>query len=115
MNMKNVAQLVQETKVVAIVRGLDSGYEQLAQALYDGGIRAIEVTFNQKDPSTWVQTTGAIHAIRETMGEKMAVGAGTVTTVELVQLAFDAGAEFIVSPDTNDCLLYTSPSPRDRG
>lgn len=36
MNMKNVAQLVQETKVVAIVRGLDSGYEQLAQALYDG-------------------------------------------------------------------------------
>ena len=48
MNMKNVAQLVQETKVVAIVRGLDSGYEQLAQALYDGGIRAIEVTFNQK-------------------------------------------------------------------
>ena len=95
MNMKNVAQLVQETKVVAIVRGLDSGYEQLAQALYDGGIRAIEVTFNQKDPSTWVQTTGAIHAIRETMGEKMAVGAGTVTTVELSQLAFDAGADFV--------------------
>ena len=56
MNMKNVTQLVQETKVVAIVRGLDSGYEQLAQALYDGGIRAIEVTFNQKNPSTWVQT-----------------------------------------------------------
>ena len=105
MNMKNVAQLVQETKVVAIVRGLDSGYEQLAQALYDGGIRAIEVTFNQKDPSTWVQTTGAIHAIRETMGEKMAVGAGTVTTVELVQLAFDAGAEFIVSPDTNEAVI----------
>lgn len=105
MNMKNVTQLVQETKVVAIVRGLDSGYEQLAQALYDGGIRAIEVTFNQKDPSTWVQTTGAIHAIRETMGEKMAVGAGTVTTVELVQLAFDAGAEFIVSPDTNEAVI----------
>ena len=91
--------------MVAIVRGLDSGYEQLAQALYDGGIRAIEVTFNQKNPSTWVQTTGAIHAIRETMGEKMAVGAGTVTTVELVQLAFDAGAEFIVSPDTNEAVI----------
>lgn len=104
-HMKNVVELVQETKVVAIVRGLGSGYEQLAQALYDGGIRAIEVTFNQKDPTTWVQTTNAIRSIKKTMGEKMAVGAGTVTTEELTQLAFDAGAEFIVSPDTNEAVI----------
>lgn len=103
--MKKVVEIVQETKVIAIIRGLGSGYEKLAQALYDGGIRAIEVTFNQKDPSTWVQTTNAIRDIKEYMGGKMAIGAGTVTTEDLAQLAFDAGAEFIVSPDTNEAVI----------
>ena len=73
----------------------------LAQALYAGGIRAIEVTFNQKQPDKFVQTTDAIRAIKEAMGERMAVGAGTVTSVALVELAHGAGAEFIVSPDMN--------------
>ena len=103
--MKNVVDIVQETKVVAIVRGLGSGYEKLAQALYDGGIRAVEVTFNQKDSTQWEKTTNAIREIKALMGDKMAVGAGTVTTVELVQLAFDAGAEFIVSPDVNEDVI----------
>ena len=103
--MKNVVDIVQETKVVAIVRGLGSGYEKLAQALFDGGIRAVEVTFNQKDSTQWEKTTNAIREIKALMGDKMAVGAGTVTTVELVQLAFDAGAEFIVSPDVNEDVI----------
>lgn len=104
--MENIVELVRQTKVVAIVRGLESGYVQLAQALYDGGIRAIEVTFNQKDPAAWNQTTNAIRQIKAELGEKMAVGAGTVTTVELVQLAHDAGAEFIVSPDVNGDVIH---------
>lgn len=94
-------ELVLKTKVVAIVRGLESGYEGLAQALYDGGVRAIEVTFNQKDPSQWSKTTNAIRGIKALMGDKMAVGAGTVTSTELVKLAYDAGAQFIVSPDVD--------------
>lgn len=104
--MEKIVELVNKTKVVAIVRGLDSGYVQLAQALYDGGIRAIEVTFNQKDPAAWSQTTDAIRQIKAAMGYKMAVGAGTVTTVELVELAHSAGAEFIVSPDVNEDVIH---------
>lgn len=103
--MKNIVDLVEKTKVVAIVRGLDYGYEQLAQALYDGGIRAIEVTFNQKDAGSWEQTTTAIGQIMARMGNKMTVGAGTVTSVELTQMAYDAGAEFIVSPDVNEAVI----------
>jgi len=98
---EKIIDLVLETKVVAIVRGLDTGYTNLIQAMYDGGIRAVEVTFNQKDPSLWEKTTGAIREIKALMGDKMAVGAGTVTSVELVELASKAGAQFIVSPDTN--------------
>jgi len=102
---EKIIDLVLETKVVAIVRGLDSGYEGLAQALYDGGIRAIEVTFNQKDPALWIKTTDAIRQIKALMGDKMAVGAGTVTSVELAELAYEAGAQFIVSPDTDPDVI----------
>lgn len=102
---EEIIDLVLQSRVIAIVRGLDGGFEPLAQAMYDGGIRAIEVTFNQKDPSQWVKTTGAIRAIKEAMGDKMAVGAGTVTSVELVELAREAGAQFIVSPDTDPAVI----------
>ncbi|MBP3683769.1 MAG: bifunctional 4-hydroxy-2-oxoglutarate aldolase/2-dehydro-3-deoxy-phosphogluconate aldolase [Oscillospiraceae bacterium] len=100
-----VIELVLKTKVIAIIRGLDSGYEKLVQAMYDGGIRAVEVTFNQKDPALWSKTTGAISTIRALMGDKMAVGAGTVTSVELAELAYEAGAQFIVSPDTDPAVI----------
>lgn len=102
---EELIDLVLQSRVIAIVRGLDGGFEPLAQAMYDGGIRAIEVTFNQKDPSQWGKTTGAIRAIKETMGDNMAVGAGTVTSVELVELAREAGAQFIVSPDTDPAVI----------
>lgn len=100
-----VIDLVLQTKVVAIIRGLDSGYEGLVQALYDGGIRAVEVTFNQKDPALWCKTTDAIRQIKDLMGDKMTVGAGTVTSVELAELAYEAGAQFIVSPDTDPDVI----------
>ena len=97
--------LVLQTKVVAIVRGLESGIEPLAQALYEGGIRAVEVTFNQRQAEPYSATTEAIRAIRACMGEKMAVGAGTVITERQAELAFAAGAQFIVSPDTNPNVI----------
>ena len=102
---QKMIDLVLESRIVAIVRGLDDGYVPLAQAMYDGGIRAIEVTFNQKDPSQWVKTTNGIRQIKEAMGEKMLVGAGTVTSVELAELAHEAGAQFIVSPDINEEVI----------
>lgn len=104
--METVTEAVLRTRVVAIVRGLDSGYAELAQALFDGGIRAVEVTFNQKRPETFAKTAAAIGEIRAAMGASMHVGAGTVTSMDLVQLAKQAGAEFIVSPDTNPEVIW---------
>jgi len=39
------------------------------------------------------------------LGDVMAFGTGTVTTVEMVNLAKEAGAQFIVSPDTNEEVI----------
>ena len=93
-------------KVIAIVRGVSAQEAvEAAKALYEGGITLIEVTFNQKSPETFVDTANAIRSIREQMGDKMLVGAGTVTTPELVQLAADAGAAYIISPDTDPLVI----------
>jgi len=73
---KQVIQLVADTKRVAIARGLEPKYcVPLAQAFYAGGIRAIEVTFNQKKPDEFYKTTDAIRAIKEAMGDRMAMPA----------------------------------------
>lgn len=99
---EQVIQQVLEHKIIAIVRGVaPDSMIKIANALYEGGVRLVEVTFNQKDPSTWCQTAEAIRTIREEMGDKMLVGAGTVTSPELVQMAADAGAMYIISPDTD--------------
>ena len=99
---EQVIKAILDEKIIAIVRGVDSeSVVRTAKALYEGGIRLIEVTFNQKDPDNFCKTADAIRAIRAEMGDRMFVGAGTVTSPELVQMAADAGALYIISPDTD--------------
>ena len=99
---EQVIEQILQHKIVAIVRGVNcEDAVKTAKALYEGGIRLVEVTFNQKDPANFSKTCDAIRAIREELGDRMLVGAGTVTTPELVQMAADAGALYIISPDTD--------------
>ena len=97
-----VIQQIEQEKIIAIVRGV--GPEQcmkVADALYAGGIRLMEITYNQKDPASFQATADAISAITKAYEGRMLVGAGTVTTTELVELTAKAGGKFIISPDTN--------------
>ena len=97
-----VIQQIEQEKIIAIVRGV--GPEQcmkVADALYAGGIRLMEITYNQKDPASFQATADAISAITKAYEGRMFVGAGTVTTPELVELTAKAGGKFIISPDTN--------------
>ena len=82
-----------EHKIVAILRGCDPvNIVEISQALYEGGIRLLEITLN---------SPGALDAIQQVavqFGDRMAIGAGTVLTVEEVKAAVTAGARFILSP-----------------
>ncbi len=98
---------IEKEKIIAIVRGVDpEKCVKVAQALYDGGIRFVEVTFNQKDPASFEKTAEAIRAICEAFAGRMQVGAGTVTTPEQVELAARAGAGYIISPDVNAAVIH---------
>ena len=101
MRDKIIAEIL-DKKILAIVRGADEAQAlSAAKALYEGGVTLVEVTFNQKAPETFVKTAAAIKAISEELEGKVLVGAGTVTSAEQVTIAAEAGAKYIISPDTD--------------
>lgn len=99
---EQVIQNVLEKKIIAIIRGMEPEIcVKLAEAFYAGGINMIEVTFNQAKPDEFYKTAEAIRAIREKFQGKVLVGAGTVITLEQLQMAADAGAQYIISPSVD--------------
>lgn len=85
-----------ECPLIAIIRGVrPEEAEAIGDAIYEGGIRIVEVPLNSPDPIR------SIGLLAKRFGENMLVGAGTVLTVEDVQRVKDAGGRIIVSPDTN--------------
>ncbi len=99
---KDTINFVEREKIIAIIRGIETDKcLKVADALFEGGIRLVEVTFNQKEPDTFKDTAAAIKAIGEKYKGKMLVGAGTVVSPQLVETAAAAGAKYIISPDVN--------------
>lgn len=98
-----------ERKVIVVCRGIDEDeIVNVAQALYDGGIRFMEIPFNQKNPETFASTASKIKKVRETMDGKIHVGAGTVITMEQFELAKEVGAEIIVSPTLEEDVILAT-------
>lgn len=101
-----VIEQILEHKIIAIVRGVEGEkVGKIAKALYEGGIRLMEITFNQREPDSFVETAEAIRAVKAEMEGRMTVGAGTVISTALVELAHEAGAQYIVSPDTQEAVI----------
>jgi len=90
--MSVLAQIL-ENKIVAIIRGSSPrDVLKIAQALYDGGVRILEITMNSDKP------LAVIESLTDNLGEKMIIGAGTVLDPETARAAILAGAKFILSP-----------------
>lgn len=88
--------------LIVIFRGVSAEKAPaVANAVFEGGGRIIEVAFNPSDPNTITTTTNIIKAIRSAMGDKLMVGAGTVVSEKFLMAAKEAGAEFIFSPNTD--------------
>lgn len=95
---EDIVKFIEEKKVMVICRGLyGDDLFKLITALHKGGVRLVEVTFDQADPDAIDKTSAAISLIKESFPD-MKVGAGTVTKIEHVIASKDAGAEFCLSP-----------------
>ena len=86
--------------LVAIIRGV-TPEEAVAvgEAIFDGGIRIIEVPLNSPDPLR------SIEALARRFGDEALVGAGTVLDPADVGQVRDAGGRIIVSPGTNPQVI----------
>lgn len=99
MYMDEYYKKVEELAIIPVVV-LDDAKDAkpLADALVAGGMPSAEVTFRT------AAAADSIRAMREAHPD-MAVGAGTVLSVEQVDQAVEAGAEFIVSPGFDEAVV----------
>ena len=74
-------------------------------AMEKGGIRLVEITFDQTGVVPDEATAENIRALKKCFEGKVRVGAGTVMTETQVELAYNAGAEFIISPDCYEPVI----------
>ena len=109
MNKNDVIKLIDSEKIIVIVRGVDKkDLIPLAKSMYDGGIRLLEVTYSANGSVTDEETADSIKLLADYFGDKMVIGAGTVLTEKQVELTYNAGGKFIISPDTYDKVIKKS-------
>jgi len=85
-----------ECPLVAIIRGVKPDEaESIGAALFEAGIRIIEVPLNSPDP------LASIERLARMLGDGALIGAGTVLEAADVGRVGDAGGRIIVSPNTH--------------
>ena len=101
MNSKELLhRYLDQCPLIAIVRGVTPDEaEPIGQAIYDGGIRIIEVPLNSPDPLT------SIERLANKFGDSMLVGAGTVVERTQVEAVRQAGGRLVVAPNTNTDMI----------
>ncbi len=106
---EEVIETIAREKIVAIIRGVPRDRTApLLSALYAGGIRVAEITFDPAGGIPDVETASLIGEMAAAFRGKMVIGAGTVLSPEQADLVADVGGAFTVSPDTCAAVIDRS-------
>ena len=82
-----------EIGIIPVVRATSSEHAlEAVEAIEAGGIPVVEITM------TVPNAISTIREVRARSGERVLVGAGTVSNAEQARACLDAGAQFLVSP-----------------
>ena len=86
-------EVVAETRVIAVLRGLTPDRVQtVVEVLRGAGIGAVEITLDSPE---------AARSIERLARSDLSVGAGTVMSIAEAEVALAAGATFLVAPHTD--------------
>jgi 2-dehydro-3-deoxyphosphogalactonate aldolase len=86
--------------LVAVIRGVKPDEaEAIGTAIFEAGIRIIEVPLNSPDP------LDSIARLARSLGDRALIGAGTVVEPGQVAEVEAAGGRLIVSPNTNSEVI----------
>ena len=93
-------------KLITIVRGVArEDLIPLAEAMYEGGIRLMEITYDATGKVSDEETARNIELLATRFEGRMYIGAGTVLRENQVELTKRAGGQFIISPDTFEGVI----------
>ncbi len=98
--MKSYEEYAAECPLVSILRGITPDeIEQVCDALYEGGIRLMEITLNTANALESID-----RAVKYSAG-RLLVGAGTVLKPEEVDQVAAHSGKFIISPNTDPAVI----------
>jgi 2-dehydro-3-deoxyphosphogluconate aldolase / (4S)-4-hydroxy-2-oxoglutarate aldolase len=96
MSKETQLRQVLECGIVAVVRSPDSQQlVEVTRALADGGVSVVEITM------TVPGALDVVRQVRQALGDRILLGAGTILDSETARAALLAGAEYLVSPTVN--------------
>jgi 2-dehydro-3-deoxyphosphogluconate aldolase/(4S)-4-hydroxy-2-oxoglutarate aldolase len=96
MSKESQLRQVLDCGIVAVVRSPDSRQlVEVTRALADGGITVVEITM------TVPNALDVVREVRQALGDRVLLGAGTILDPETARAALLAGAEYLVAPTLN--------------
>jgi 2-dehydro-3-deoxyphosphogluconate aldolase/(4S)-4-hydroxy-2-oxoglutarate aldolase len=95
---------IKELGLVVVVRApkADDSLMKAIEAVCDGGVGAVEITFTVPD------AVSVIGRVKEAFGDRVVLGAGTVVNPTDAVAAVNAGAKYVISPGTNANVISIS-------
>jgi 2-dehydro-3-deoxyphosphogluconate aldolase / (4S)-4-hydroxy-2-oxoglutarate aldolase len=100
--VKMLQKLV-ESGVIAVIRRVPAEkVDQVAEALVEGGVTALEVTVDSQG------SFEAISRLSKKLKDRAIVGAGTVIDSESARLAIYHGADFVFCPSLHEDVIRTA-------
>lgn len=99
-NKEQILDRIRSEKLIAILRlKVQESVRPAIEALIVGGIQVIEITTNTPGFTEELANARKRHP-------EVLIGAGTVTTAEWAQKSVAAGAQFLVTPNTDRDVAY---------
>src|SRR5258708_14369081 len=96
MSKESQLRQVLDCGIVAVVRSPDSQQlVEVARALADGGVIGVEITMSVPN------ALDVLKQVRQALGDRLVLGAGTVLDPETARACLLAGAEYLVAPTLN--------------
>lgn len=106
MAVMNILDEILDKKLVVIARAIPQDkIEKCVNAVIDGGVALIESTFLQSDKDCIAKNKLCIETMVKAAKGRAVIGAGTVLNTEQVRAAYEAGAKYIISPNTNEAVI----------
>lgn len=104
--MKSFHEIMAEKRLIGILRGIPEDMLcDVLDALYEGGIRLAEITYDTAGIIPEETTARMIErAVKHTEG-RMYIGAGTVTKTSQLKLTNYSGGKFIIAPNTDPHII----------